>query len=135
MKHCRSWFIFLLSDSVSTFGLMVFCFLGPKVIFIYLFGHLVFYLFSPLDLVYWSGLLRVQRSAFTKFLIKLLKHHFRIFKAYYSFHQSLLFFSSETGKILWDWSFVYLFAFLLSYTTDIYWSAVDSFTPEAIYLY
>ena len=31
---------------------MVFCFFSPMLIFIYLFGHLVFYLFGPLDLVY-----------------------------------------------------------------------------------
>ena len=37
---------------ISTFGLMVFCFFSLMVIFTYLFGHLVFYLFSPLDSVY-----------------------------------------------------------------------------------
>ena len=34
---------------------MVFCFFGPLVILIYLFGHLVFYLFGPLNSVYWTS--------------------------------------------------------------------------------
>ena len=36
----------------NTYG---FCFFSPMVIFIFLFGHLVFYLFNPLDLVYWTS--------------------------------------------------------------------------------
>ena len=31
-------------------------FFSPTVIFIYLFGYLVFYLYGPLDLVYWTSL-------------------------------------------------------------------------------
>ena len=34
---------------------VLFCCFGPMVIFIYLFGHLVFYLFGPLDSVYWTS--------------------------------------------------------------------------------
>ena len=33
-----------------------FSFFGPMVILIYLVGHVVFYLFGPLDSVYWTSL-------------------------------------------------------------------------------
>ena len=49
--------------------LWFFCFYGPMVIFIYLFSHLVFYLFGPLDSVYWTSAVRLSQKNKEKSLL------------------------------------------------------------------
>ena len=56
--------------SKQYFWSYVFCFFSRLFIFIYSFGSLVFYLFGPLDLAYWTSLLKsIKNYISTQFIL------------------------------------------------------------------